>query len=201
MVFLQCFGDCWTNPMEKTGSSLSSTAWASRCPCQVSILSCPLWISYGICLSDCILLIFSFLSLLPLSFSISLFVTCTYNCISLEGSSLWSQLGWPLFKVNGISMMNDVMEQVLVLFTRAILDLVSSDAFLIKYLFPSPVAPCAPSHVVIYNLISPFLSYSSVCLPLFLSPYLSLFPTFIQSGWILATQLEAVCLAGHHHLH
>jgi hypothetical protein len=36
---------------------------------------------------------------------------CLSIALSLSGASLWHQLGWPLFQVNGINMMNDVLSQ------------------------------------------------------------------------------------------
>lgn len=37
---------------------------------------------------------------------------CLSIALSMSGNALWFQLGWPLFKVNGINMMNDVLSQV-----------------------------------------------------------------------------------------
>ena len=36
--------------------------------------------------------------------------TCLSIALSLGGAQLWYQLGWPLFQVNSIHMMNDVLE-------------------------------------------------------------------------------------------
>ena len=122
IALLQCFGDCWTNLTEKMGSSLSFIASASHCPCQVSIFVCPVRTSCNICLSEstCEFLdlfpsLFHTLSLYSSSSLVHTIVLFPSSLVlnAMEGSSLWSQLGWPLFKVNGINMMNDVIEQVL----------------------------------------------------------------------------------------